>query len=123
MEMKKHLLFICSGGLDRSPTAEELINTEAGDKFEAKSCGLYPFFADNPLTKQALTWADQVIVMEYVHKSDILERFPLFIKDKPDIIVLDVPNEYVRDQQELKELLRNKLKKEGFLYEKKYKVR
>lgn len=112
--MKKHLLFICSGGLDRSPTAEELINTEVGDKFEAKSCGLYPFFADNPLTKQALRWADIIFVMEYRHKADILERFPLFIQDKPEIIVLDISNEFVRGDPELKELIRNKLRKEGF---------
>lgn len=112
--MKKHLLFICSGGLDRSPTAEDIINKESKE-YEAKSCGLYPFFADNPLTKQALRWADQVIVMEQRHKADILEKFPLFIQDKPDIIALDVSNEYVRDQTELKELLRTKLKKEGFL--------
>jgi predicted protein tyrosine phosphatase len=113
--MKKHLLFVCSGGLDRSPTAEELINTKASDKFEAKSCGLYPFFSDNILTKQALRWADIIIVMEYRHKADILEKFPLFVHDKPEIIVLDVSNEYVRGQPELKELLRTKLKKEGFL--------
>ena len=68
MVEKINILFVCSGGLDRSPTAEEIINKES-KKYEAKSCGLYPFFADNPLTKQALRWADIIVVMEFQHKE------------------------------------------------------
>lgn len=107
---KKKILFICSGGLDRSPTAEELVNTEFSDKFQARSVGLYPLTHSNEVTKYSLRWADLIIVMEHQHKADILERFPLFVKDKPEIIVLDVPNEYVRNDPKLRGLLKDKLK-------------
>ena len=104
------ILFVCSGGLDRSPTAEDIINTEFSDKFEARSCGLYPLTNSNEITKDALRWADLIMVMEQAHKADILERFRLFVKDKPEIIVLNVENEYTRDNPELRKLLRKKLK-------------
>ncbi len=113
--MKTKILFVCSGGLDRSPTAEEIVNTYFSDKFEAKSCGLYPLFSDNIVTKQFLKWADLIMVMEARHKTDILDRFPLFVKDKSKIIVLDISNEYVRNQPELKELLKIKLDKILFI--------
>ena len=108
---RKKILFVCSGGLDRSPTAEEIVNTEFSDRFEAKSCGLYPLFSPNEVTKYSLRWADLIIVMEQRHKEDLKEMFPLFLEDKPEIIVLYISNEYVRDQPELKEVLRIKLKK------------
>jgi predicted protein tyrosine phosphatase len=103
------LLFVCSGGLDRSPTAEEIVNTEFSDKFKARSCGLYPLTHSAVLTREVLKWADIVIVMEPEHKRDILERFFLLIRDKPDIIVFNVPNSYVRNDPELKKLLREKI--------------
>jgi len=109
--MKRKILFICSGGLDRSPAAEELVNGEFSDKYEAKSCGLYPLFSSNVVTKQALKWADLIFVMEPIHKADILERFPLFVKDKPEIIVLNVENEDVRNDPKLREILKDKLRK------------
>jgi len=109
---KTKLIFVCSGGLDRSPTAEELINTEFSDKFEARSCGLYPLTNSNEITKEALKWADIIFVMEQQHKADILKKFPLFVRDKPEIIVLNISNEYTRNNFKLKELLRTKIEKE-----------
>lgn len=106
--MKKKLLFVCSGGIDRSPTAESLFKNHP--KFEAKSWGLYPLTESAMLTKENLRWADYIFCMEHEHKADIFERFPLIIKDKPDIIVLNVSNQYVRHDPELEKLLRIKLK-------------
>lgn len=106
--MKKKLLFICSGGLDRSPTAESLFVNHP--KFEAKSCGIYPLFSSAVLTRQDLRWADYIFCMEHEHKADILERFPLIVREKPEIIVLNVPNQYVRHDPELEKLLKIKLK-------------
>jgi len=108
--MKTKLLFVCSGGLDRSPTAEKIINMEFSDKFEARSCGLYPLTNFNEVTKELIKWADFIFVMEQQHKADILERFPLFVKDKPEIIVLNVQNEYTYSDPKLRKLLRIKLK-------------
>ncbi|MFH1585801.1 MAG: protein tyrosine phosphatase [archaeon] len=106
--MKKKLLFVCSGGLDRSPTAVELFRNN--EKYEAKSCGIHPITESTPITKHLLRWADIIFVMEHEHKADILERFPLIIRDKPEIIVLNISNQYVRHDPELEKLLRYKLK-------------
>jgi predicted protein tyrosine phosphatase len=108
--MKNKLLFICSGGLDRSPTAVDLFKDS--QNYEARSIGIMPLISA-PVTRQALIWADYIFCMEHEHKVFILENFPLIIKDKPEIIVLNVPNEYVRTNPELEKILRNKL--EGWL--------
>lgn len=102
----KHLLFVCAGGLDRSPTAVDLFKNSK--KYEAKSIGIQPLISA-PITRQALEWADYIFVMEHEHKVFILENFPLIIKDKPEIIVLNVPNEYTRNNPELERILRIKL--------------
>lgn len=102
---------MCAGGLDRSPTAVDLF--KGSKEYQAKSCGIHPLISA-PMTKQNLEWADQVFVMEPYQKAYILENFPLIMKNKQDIIILDVPNEYVRTDPKLKELLRIKLKKAGF---------
>jgi predicted protein tyrosine phosphatase len=107
--MKKHLLFVCSGGLDRSPCAASLF--DKSNKYEAKSCGLYPLTESTPLTRQLLRWADLIFVMEPRHKADILERFPILVRDKPEIILLNIPDEYTRNNPELEVILRKKLAK------------
>tara|TARA_Y100000034_G_C6820923_1_gene369705 strand:+ start:667 stop:1014 length:348 start_codon:yes stop_codon:yes gene_type:complete len=106
-KIKKKLLFVCSGGIDRSPTAESLFKDNL--KFEARFYGLYPLTESSPLTRESLRWADLIFVMEHKHKSDILERFPVIVKDKLEIIVLNIPNNYIRHDPELEKLLRVKL--------------
>ena len=59
---------------------------------------------------QFLQWADYIFVMEPEHKRFILENFPLIIKDKSEIVILDIPNEYTRNNPELEKTLRIKLK-------------
>ncbi len=107
MENKKHLLFICAGGLDRSPCAEALF--ENHPKFKAKSCGIHPLISSSVPTKHNLRWADYIFCMEHEHKADILERFPEIVREKPEIIVLNIPNQYVRYDLELLRLLTSKL--------------
>jgi len=56
MAMKKYrVLFVCSGNAARSLFAEALLNTMAGDKFEAFSAGSAPMDAPHPLTLEVLT--------------------------------------------------------------------
>ena len=102
----KHLLFVCAGGLDRSPKSVDLFKDSKN--YEAKSCGIHPLISA-PITKQYLQWADYIFVMEPEHKRFILENFPLIIKDKPEIVILDIPNEYTRNNPELEKILRIKL--------------
>jgi arsenate reductase len=55
MEHKKiHVLFVCFGNACRSPMAEAIARTDAGDVIEAASAGLYPL-GEIPLhTREAL---------------------------------------------------------------------
>lgn len=103
----KHLLFLCSENIDRSPCAEELFKNHP--EFEAKSAGLSPL-TDNPVTEWAIEWADVIFVMnerEEGHKSALLKRFPKAIEK--EIIILDISNDLCRYDPELERLLRIKL--------------
>ena len=105
--MKKHLLFLCSANIDRSPAAESLF--ENNEEFEAKSAGLGPL-TETQLTKSAVEWDDIIFVMDERkerHKSQLLELFPEAAKK--EIIILDIPNEYLRYDPELERLLKVKL--------------
>jgi len=112
MEIKKHLLFVCTAGVDRSPAAAALFDNS--DKYESTSAGISPV-AGNDISKAEVLWADVIFVMEHEHKRFILDNFKEEIKDKPEIIVLDVSDDFCRHDEELERLLRIRLEKEGFL--------
>lgn len=103
---KKKLLFVCSANLQRSPTAEELF--ENNEKFEAKSAGT-DVFAVNPLTNKTINWADVIFCMEGFHKDFILENFPE--ANEKEMINLDIPDIYYRNDPELIRILTRKLKR------------
>lgn len=96
------VLFICNQNMHRSKTAEELFK----NKFEAKSAGLYN---EKPVTEKQLEWADTVIVMEDVQRSELAKRFPkAYIRKR--ILSLDIPDIYSYNQPELVEALKRKMK-------------
>lgn len=96
------VLFICNQNQHRSKTAEELFR----DRFETKSAGLY---SEQPVTEKQIEWADLVIVMEDVQRKELSQRFPeLYLRKQ--IISLDIPDVYVYDSPELKQILEEKIK-------------
>ena len=112
--MKTKLLFICSSNLDRSPCAEALFKNSG--VFEAKSAGVGPF-AEIKVSSEAVAWADIIFVMDERnerHKSLLIEQVPEAAGK--DIRILNVSNEFCRNDSELERLLKSKLEKEGFLY-------
>jgi predicted protein tyrosine phosphatase len=102
---KKHLLFVCTANQERSPTAERLFLHS--DKYEAKSAGIAEY-AETRISRQAIEWADQVFVMEDVHKRYIEENFPGYDCNK--IKVLDILDDYYENEPELIEILKLRLK-------------
>ncbi len=104
--MKKKLLFICTANWQRSPTAEALFKNSRN--YEAKSAGTSPI-AERPITSQAIKWADIIFCMEDLHKNYILENFPEAKNKK--IIILNLPNIYLKNDPELVIILKEKLKK------------
>ena len=95
------LLFICNQNKDRSKTAEEIFK----DRFETKSAGVYN---EKPVSKEELSWADTILVMEDKQRSEIAKRFPKEYMKK-QILCLDVPDMFQYNQPELIELLNSKI--------------
>lgn len=67
------LLFICSRNRLRSPTAERVFGEIEG--VETDSAGVQAD-ADNPVTAEAIAWADMIFVMEPAHRTK-LNKFSL----------------------------------------------
>jgi len=101
--MVVRVLFICTGNMDRSPTAERLLNDREG--FEVTSAGTW-IHAKRRITKNLIDWADAIFVMEEKHKEAVLGTSP---EAASKIVVLDIPDLYKRDDLELKQILKVKL--------------
>ena len=98
----ENVLFICNQNKNRSKTAEHLFKSE----YKTKSAGLYN---EKPVTEKQLEWADTIIVMENIQRSEIAKRFPKqYLKKK--ILSLNIPDIYKYDQDELKNILKEKIK-------------
>ena len=104
---KKHLLFICTGNLQRSPTAEAIFR--GSSEYEAKSAGTEAVYRTQ-VTQELVDWASEIFVMEREH-VEYLKR-ELNVAGKP-IHNLDIPDIYEQDDPRLIKILNTKLK--GFL--------
>ena len=82
--MVMKVLFVCTGNMDRSPTAKELLKDKEG--FDAKSAGTW-IYANTRISKELIDWADVVFAMEEKHKEFILTIRP---EDEEKVIVLDI---------------------------------
>ena len=103
--MTRRVLFVCTGNMDRSPTAESLLKGKEG--FEVKSAGTW-MHARNRISKALIDWADLIFVMESYHKDAILSITP---EAERKIIILDIPDVYRRNDPELVDILKKKLAK------------
>jgi predicted protein tyrosine phosphatase len=95
------VLFICNQNQNRSKTAEKLFK----NKFKVKSAGL---FNGKPVTSSQIKWADTIVVMEDVQRSEIAKRFPQHYMQKR-ILSLDIPDVYQFNQPELIDVLKSKI--------------
>lgn len=96
-----NILFICNQNQHRSRTAEDLFR----DRFNTRSAGLYN---DRPVTEEHISWADTIIVMEEVQRTELAKRFPKLYMNKR-ILSLDVPDIYRYNQPELIAILNDKM--------------
>lgn len=97
-------LFLCTMNRLRSPTAE-YVARQLG--FQADSAGIAKD-ADNVVTPEQIEWADQIFVMESVHKSKLTKKYSHLLKDKK-IIVLNIKDDYECMAPELIEILEKRL--------------
>lgn len=84
------VLFVCSQGRLRSPTAMHLMNRLYG--YNTRCCGVDQD-ALIPLSPDLLLWADEVVVMEQFMTGVVQEIADCHI-GKVKIKCLDIPDEY-----------------------------
>ena len=95
---RQRILFVCTANIDRSRTAEDLYRTDP--RYEVLSAGTAAF-AQKPVTREMLLWADRVFVMserEDQHRSLLLSKFPEV--ERP-VVDLDVADHWRRGDPEL----------------------
>ncbi|HUW48974.1 MAG TPA: phosphotyrosine protein phosphatase [Patescibacteria group bacterium] len=100
---RKRVLFVCSGNIDRSPTAEALLREKEG--FEVKSAGTWAG-ARTAVSKELIDWADMIFVMEEHHKEALIR---IDQNAEAKIIVLDVDDHYLKGDPELMRILKGRL--------------
>ena len=103
----KKLLVVCTGNMDRSPTAA-MVLAEMCAPMWVMSAGTEPW-AKNHLSGELVDEADIICVMEQAHLRHIRDRFGEHNAQK--VVVLDIPDNYVCGEQRLIDLLKPKLRK------------
>lgn len=99
----KRVLFVCSGNIHRSQTAQELLKDARG--LEVRSAGTFPL-SPRVVSKELVDWADIIFVMEEDHKDAILRICP---EAEDKIVVLGIPDRYLRDDPKLVQMLKDRL--------------
>ncbi|QDH23877.1 protein tyrosine phosphatase [Saccharibacillus brassicae] len=99
------LLFICSRNKWRSLTAEHMFN--ALPDWDVRSAGTENG-ARVKVTGGHIGWADTIMVMEKRHTRRLKEKFAAELRGKR-LICLDIPDDYGYMDEELIELLKNRV--------------
>jgi predicted protein tyrosine phosphatase len=105
--MNTKLLFVCSQNKLRSLTAERFFSEHEG--FDVASCGTNKDAATT-ISGDLIEWADHIFVMEDIHKKKMTKKFRDLLRDKR-IRVLGIPDDYDFMDEELIEILKNKIRR------------
>ena len=85
-ENAKRILFVCTGNIDRSPTAENILRGKLG--FEALSAGTLTN-ASRRLSASLIDWANIIFAMEEQHRNAVLAIRP---EAENKTVVLGIPD-------------------------------
>lgn len=96
-----NILFLCAKNRWRSPTGEALYREDT--RLSVRSAGVRRG-ANRYVTETDIQWAHVIFVMEREHKRIISERF--LHLDFPQIVVLDIPDDYEYMHPDLQVLIR-----------------
>jgi predicted protein tyrosine phosphatase len=101
------LVFVCSLGMLRSPTAQ-LVATEKG--YNSRSCGSDLEKSLIPINKNLILWADYLFFMELKNYKETLDNFPE-LKDVMESkkVILNLCDEYDYNDEFFKKHLSLKL--------------
>ena len=105
----KKVLCVCSAGLLRSATLQNMLIKEYG--YNVRNCGTELSYALIPISEALIHWADEIV---FVNKSnyrsvklDLLEQQI----DMGNVFVLDIPDNYGFNSPELVEICKQQYKK------------
>lgn len=101
---RPNILVVCGRNKKRSRTAEYIFKND--NRFNIRSAGLSRS-SDRKISVNDLNWADLVFVMEQDHRARIWELYKHV--DLPSIIVLDIEDDYEFMDEELIDMLTNKI--------------
>ena len=96
-----NVLFVCSKNQWRSPTAEVIYRNDF--RINVRSAGTSSS-ARKQISQANIDWADLILVMESQHKKRIIRDRNYL--DLPEIIVLDIPDEYQYMDEELVSIIK-----------------
>lgn len=101
----KRVLCVCSAGLLRSPTLAEYLNKTYG--YNTRACGTSQEFALIPISEALVHWADEVVFVNKENWEEVKDT-PIFKVKK--VTILNLPDEYERNDPELIETIKSQYK-------------
>ena len=104
MSEKPNILVVCGRNKKRSRTAEYIFKNDS--RFNIRSAGLSPK-SNRQLSENDLNWANIIFVMEHGHRARICGVFRHL--DLPKIEVLDIEDEYEFMDDELIQMLKDRI--------------
>ncbi|MBL7734383.1 MAG: hypothetical protein JNL51_02905 [Chitinophagaceae bacterium] len=104
MTDRPNLLVVCGRNKKRSRTAEYIFKND--ERFNIRSVGLSPK-SERKITEEDLKWADLVFVMEVEHRGRISGAYRHL--QLPNIEVLNIEDEYEFMDEELVQLLTDRI--------------
>lgn len=99
----KKVLTVCSAGLLRSATLQNLLIREYG--FNVRNCGTVESYALIPISEALVLWADEIVFVNKQNYNEVYEELKrLEVLDKCK--VLDIPDAYSFNDPNLIEICR-----------------
>ncbi len=98
-----NILFVCRANLQRSPTAEDMVEKRSSGEIRVKSAGISPN-ANTKVNVGLMEWADYIYVMMDGIRKRLVSEFPELAKEK-EIRVLGIEDRYIRGEERLKRRL------------------
>ncbi len=104
MTERPNILVVCGRNKKRSRTAECIFKND--NRFSIRSAGVSPK-SDRKISEKDLNWANLILVMETAHRAKISNLYRHV--DLPAIEVLDIADDYEFMDEELVEMLRDRI--------------
>lgn len=99
----KKVLTVCSAGLLRSATLQNLLIKEYG--FNVRNCGTDESYALIPISEALVLWADEIVFVNKQNYNSVYEELKrLEVLDKCK--VLNIPDAYAFNEPELVDICR-----------------